>query len=130
MTTLTLSALGADCRTVFPDSLFCSTWSEDGARFLLLLYRPEARTNGNKRGVLIFQESTSANRCSDWTSEAKDIDGLRKDVQAILDLLAKEYHVRFSAVDLTTVRTPEQLRSILAPYVEIAPDKPQKSKHS
>lgn len=124
MTALTLKALGIDFRTVFPDALFHSTWSEDGARFLLLLYRPDFTARSEKRGVLIFQETTSDNRCSDWTSKATTLDDLRKDVNELLALLQEEYGVSFTGVDLTATRSLKALQAALAPYVQIATDKP------
>lgn len=124
MTALTLSALGMDFRTVFPDALFHSSWSEDGARFLLLLYRPDFTRPTTKRGVLIFQETSSDNRCSDWASQASTLDDLRKDVSKILALLEQEYGVNFSGVDLTRVRSLKALQQALSPYVHIATDKP------
>lgn len=124
MTALTLKALGIDFRTVFPDALFHSTWSEDGARFLLLLYRPDFTARTTKRGVLIFQETSSDNRCSDWTSEAHSLEDLRTDVDKVLSLLTKEYSVAFTGVDLTRVRSLKALQSALAPYVHVATDKP------
>lgn len=123
MTNLTFEALGIDFRTVFPSVIYSGTWSQDGARTSLLLYRPTldafVKNVPKVRGVLIFEESTSPARVAEWTTSASDKKELQSQIRDLLELYAREFGMTFSRTPLEEVRTEKALKAALSPLLPL-----------